>query len=296
MIVTDTSHAQVALSVLPAPLVREIESLARARRGGLSSLSEIRIRARGASHLVFSSGQVRLLRHVTEGELYEILSKITDSSLFAHRDTISRGFVSMPRGVRVGVCGRARYDGGRAVVSEISSLVFRIPPPRCEIADELYSAYLSSKAGMLIFSPPGVGKTTALRFLARDVSRNSGKRIVVVDERCEFDSETYSELSVDILSGYSRAEGIALAVRSLGAELIMVDELMGDECAEIEYSLQSGIPIIATAHAGSLSELLSKRELAQLISRGVFSTFVGISRSGGGYNVKTFGESECLSI
>ena len=77
----------------------------------------------------------------------------------------------------------------------------------------------------------------------------------------------------------------------------MVDELMGDECREIEYSFLSGIPIIATAHAGSLGELLMKRELAELISKGVFSTFIGIKRSMGKYSLEVAEDLDgCLNI
>ena len=120
---------------------------------------------------------------------------------------------------------------------------------------------------------------------------------MVVDERSEFDRAEFESSSVDILSGYSRKEGIELALRTLTAEVLMVDELMGDECREIEYSFLSGIPVIATAHAGSLSELFQKRELGELIAKGVFSTFVGIRRVGGGYTLSVSGEPDgCLNI
>ena len=293
----NNTAAEVALSVLPSGLRREICSIAEGRVGGLSSVREIRVRRGSASSLVFSKGQTPLVTRVCDGELYAILDRLTDSSLYAHRDTLSKGYVSMPRGVRVGVCGHARKEGERVTVSDVSSLIFRIPSQHCEISEQLYAAYREAVGGILIYSPPGGGKTTALRSLARDISRLEGRRIVVVDERSEIFCEDFSGLTVDVLCGYSRKEGIALAVRTLGAELIMVDELMGDECGEIEYSALSGVPVIATAHAGSLSELLSKRELCELISRGIFSTFIGISHSGGSYSLNVSGESyDCLSI
>ena len=292
-----TPRAEVVLEVLPSSLSREIRSVAGGRVGGLSSVSEIRVRSGGICSLVFSEGQLPLQTRVGEGELYSILSRLTDSSLYAYRDTITHGFISMPRGVRVGVCGHARSEGGELTVSNVGSLIFRIPPDRVEIAEKLYSAYREARGGIIIYSPPGVGKTTALRSLAENISRRDGTRIVVVDERSEFCREDFSGLTVDIVSGYSRGAGISLAVRTLGAELIMVDELMGDECREIEYSALSGVPVIATAHAGSVSELFSKKELARLISVGIFSTFIGIFKNGGRYNVTVSGEGvDCLSI
>ena len=284
------------LEVLPPELVRKIESVAKSRVGGIGDIRELRIRSGGTSFAVFSSGAVRL-GSLDEGEMQKIIKRITKGSLYAFRDTIARGYIPMDFGIRVGVCGHARYDGGELTVSDISSLVFRIPGGKCECAEQLYDAYMHTSGGILIYSPPGVGKTTALRALCGMISRRLGRRVVVVDERSEFDRREFEDCSVDILSGYSRREGIELALRTLGAEVLMVDELMGDECREVEYSFLSGIPVIATAHAGSLSELLCKRELSELISKGVFSTFIGISRQGGRYSVTVSEDlSGCLNI
>ena len=285
------------LEILPPELVRKIKSVADGRVGGIADIKELRIRSGGASFAHFSSGAVKLCTHTSEQEVQKIIKRITRGSLYAFRDTITRGYIPMDSGIRVGVCGHARYDGGEITVSDISSLVFRIPGGRCDFAEELYLAYQRSVGGILIYSPPGIGKTTALRSLAGLISRRDGRRVVVVDERSEFDRREFDSSSVDVLSGYSRKEGIELALRTLSPEVIMVDELMGDECREVEYSFLSGIPVIATAHAGSLSELLSKRELAELISRGVFSTFVGIRREGGRYSVSVSEDTDgCLNI
>ena len=285
------------LDVLPRGLVREIESVASTRVGGIEDIRELRIKRGGVSFAVFSTGALRLREVVRENEMSIIIRRITDGSLYAHRDTIAKGYISMASGIRVGVCGHARYDGGELSVSDISSLIFRIPSGKCEISEELYLAYKNSAGGILIYSAPGVGKTTALRALGGMISRRDGRRVVVVDERSEFDRADFENCSVDILSGYSRREGIELALRTLCAEVLMVDELMGDECRQIEYSFLSGIPVIATAHAGTLSEILQKRELAELISRGVFSTFIGIRKSGGKYSAVVSEDLEgCLNI
>ncbi len=285
------------LGVLPPELARQIEAVGRNRVGGVDSVREIRIRCPGASFVIFPSGSVRLDSRLSDEQVARIIRKITDGSLYAHADTIKRGYISMGDGIRVGVGGVARYDGGEPTVSNISSLVFRIPVRECEISEQLYSAYLDSAGGILIYSPPGVGKTTALRSLAGSISRRSCRRVVVVDERAEFDPAEFESCSVDLLSGYSRGRGIEIAVRTMSPEILMVDELMGDECREVEYSFLSGIPVIATAHAGSLSELLEKRELSGLISKGVFSSFIGISRVGGKYTVSVSKELDgCLSI
>ena len=164
--------------------------------------------------------------------------------------------------------------------------MFRIPGGDCEIAGELYTAFLTAKRGMLIYSPPGVGKTTALRSLAESVGGGgTPKRVCVVDERCEFSEEDYRECEVDILKGYQRRAGIEIATRTMSAEVIMIDEIGADDAESIRDVLRCGIPIVATAHAASYEEIKSKPSLASLLSTGAFDVFAGISADDAGYKL-----------
>jgi stage III sporulation protein AA len=231
---------------------------------------------------------LRLFSVLTEKEIEKIVERIFGGALYAHRDSIAEGYVSLPYGIRVGLCGRASYDGGRLVgVSDIRSLVFRIPTGGCAFSDELYDIFLGGVgSGMLIYSPPGVGKTTALRSLAYSAGRG-GLHVVVVDERGEFSPEDYHDSEVDILRGYRRREGIEIATRTMSADLIIIDELSGGESGQISEVSRCGIPLVASVHASSAEEVRIKPSLVPLISCGAFEMLVGISRRGDKYTLRT---------
>ena len=274
------------LSALPSALMREVIHIGASRKGFPSGLCEIRLRASGVCVLVFESECIRLVSRVSERELSQVLERITDGSLYAYRDTLAEGFVPLKGGVRVGVCGAAKYDGGELVgIHAISSMVFRLPFGECNFADSLAELFSSSvRSGMLIYAPPGGGKTTALRSLVKILSSGSlAKRVCVVDERCEFLPQEYLHCEADILRGYKRADGIEIAVRTLNPEIIVIDEIGAKEAEGLCAVMRCGIPVIATAHASSVAELLSKPGISAMTESGVFDLFVGIIKNEGSY-------------
>ena len=284
----NAESVQYVLSYLPTGLSDEISRILGGRRDGAGALHEIRIRAEGRSSLVFGSECVPLYYTVKQNEAEVIVNLLCEGALYAYRDSFANGYMTVRGGIRVGVCGYARYEGGELVgVSDIRSLAFRIPSEVCETEKEIYEAFLLSRRGMLIYSPPGIGKTTALRSLAASVgSGHNARRVCVVDERCEFRDGDYSSSEVDILRGYKRRSGIEIATRTMSPEVIMIDEIGGDDAESIRGVLKCGIPLVATAHASSLDEIRSKPSLLPLLNIGVFDVFVGIVREGGVYSVK----------
>lgn len=287
MILTKEKNAtKRVISVLPYSLSREIMGILGSR--GEASLSEIRLRSGGRASVKIGREHIPLCASVSSEELYTILCSICGGAVYAHRDTISMGYVSMPGGIRVGVVGTARYDASKlAGIDDVSSLVFRIPSGECSFADELCNIFRrETKRGMLIYSPPGVGKTTALRALA--LKLGGGKhpmRICIVDERQEFSGEDYSDCEVDIMTGYKKGAGLDIAVRTMSPDLVMIDEIGAAEAESVAAALLSGIPIAATAHAGSKDELFSRKALLPILDIDAFDTFVGISQTQTGYGL-----------
>ena len=273
------------LSYMPSRISGEISRLLKGRREGCLGLREIRIRAEGRCSINYLGDTVPLFETLTKNEVDQLVDLLCEGALYAHRDTIASGYITLRGGVRVGICGYARYEGGNLVgVSELRSLVFRIPGGECEVADELYTAFSEARCGMLIYSPPGVGKTTALRSLAESIGGGKlPRRVCVVDERCEFSEEDYSSCEVDILKGYSRRAGIEIATRTMSAEVIIIDEIGADDAESIRDVLRCGIPIVATAHAADFEEIKHKPCLATLLETGAFDVFAGISRTKSGY-------------
>ena len=277
--------AEYVLGYLPPAMAREIRTLCRVRRGGLSAVREIRIRKSARCSLLFPDESLPLSCIVGEREMEEMIRKISDGALYAHRDSIAGGYISLDFGVRVGLVGVARYEGERlAGVSSFSSVVFRIPGGECAFSEELCEVfYHSVRRGMIIYSPPGVGKTTALRSLA--ASLGVRMRVAVIDERREFYPDDYRALEVDILSGYKKAAGLEIATRTMSPEVLFIDEIGGGEVEALLGVVRCGIPLVATAHAGSVGELLLRRNLQPLFECGAFDVAVGISRESGGYRI-----------
>lgn len=267
-------------SVLPRALVYEISRLGAVRRDFPAALSEIRIRSRARSSLVISGENVPLFSSVSESEMRELYDRVLGGALYAHASEVRCGFVSMPYGVRVGISASRR--GAGELPSEISSLVFRIPSSPSECAGEIYELWKRERPrGMLIFSAPGGGKTSAIRGIAGRISRESLMRVSVIDERRELAAEDYSNAPIDILSGYTKAEGVEIAMRTLSPEVIVIDEIGNEGEAEALLSVgRGGVPIIATAHAEDLSEALGRRSVKLLCENGYLDLFIRLRREG----------------
>lgn len=271
---------QEILKFLPKELALEISSYAAAK----GTPQEIRLRRRGCSILIFDGESIALGR-VEEGTVDRVFFAVCRGAPYAYRDSIARGYLPLSGGVRVGVAGRAHYDGGCIVgVSDVESLVFRIPAGGCDFSARIVDICRRARGGVLIFSPPFGGKTTALRAVAAGLS--STRRVAIVDEREEIYTEELFGRNIDLLSGYRRAVGIGIATRCLAPQVIVTDEISAEDADEVIAALNSGVPIVATAHAGSLGELLSRGEMLRLVRSGAFSTAVGIYREGGRYTCR----------
>ena len=269
------------LLMLPRRIREEIKYVARSYKRGIFDISEIHLRTMGVSALRLSTRTVILKVRLTASEMAQTVEKITEGSFYTHRDTVTRGYVSLPGGIRVGICGSARHAEGKTLITAISSLCIRIPTGRCDFKDELYKLYKAFGTSMLIYSAPGGGKTTALRALARALGTGETSRTVIIDERSEFDRAEYLNCRVDILDGYEKREALAIAVRSMAAEVVLIDELT----EELWDCMRSGVRTVATIHASSVSELLSKPRLKPLLDGGVFPYVVGIFRENGKYKL-----------
>ncbi len=270
------------VGVLPYRLTDEI------RRLGMNTIEEIRLRSGKQASLTTPNGNVMLQTVLTRMELETVLQTVCDGSLYAHGDTLTQGYVTLAGGIRVGVCGRASVEDGHILgVYGVTGLNIRLPArhrsvgaPICRMLRAMHG-----EGGVLIYSAPGVGKTTLLRHVAAEMASGTHPlRVVVVDSRDEIAPFLDDpSLCLDVLSGYPKPQGIAIACRTMNAQLIVCDEI-GDraEAEAIVAAQNCGVPFVATAHASSVEALLRRSAIAALHQARVFEKYVGIVRRDGG--------------
>lgn len=257
-------------------------------RTSVSPIEEIRLRSGRVLTVTsrqksFGCGVV-----VGERELQEIFNRMCGGSLYAYEQTIREGFIPLAGGIRVGVCGSAACENGKIIgVHNITGLMIRIPHAIAVQTDALLKTFFEGCVGrgMLIYAPPGVGKTTLLRAVAACVSSPQyGRHTVIVDTRGELNVDLENPVyQLDVMSGYPRDVGIEIAVRTLGAQLIVCDEIgsMADAHATLGAS-NCGVPLIASAHAASLEELMERPAISVLHRAHVFEKYVRLRRRAGG--------------
>lgn len=272
--------------LLPPSIVRELRSVTASHGCGPGSLREIRLRATGLCSVVTEWGEIPLISGCSREQIGGVLDKITCERLHAYRGGIARGYLPLGHGVRVGLCGRAGYEGDRLLgVGDVSSVVFRLPFGKCGFARELYDEYISGGRGnLLIVSPPSGGKTTALRALAALVSSGEGaRRTAVIDDREELDPEDGSGSLLDMIRGYRRSDGVEIALRALSAQVVIMDEIGSAEDVRAVMECQgAGVELIATAHGDGEDVFLRRPILRPL--EGVFAQVAVLTRQGNGFS------------
>ena len=272
------------LSLLPQRIAAELTALSGGRHRFWDRLQELRLRVFGRSSIVFGDCQRPLRGSVSEEEMEALLLRLCKGSRYAFEECIAEGYLPFEGGIRIGVCGRARYEGEvLRGVCDVYSLIVRFPHGADFASPIVLEAFLQAKRGLLIYSPPGVGKTTALRALALALGKQDPpRRVVILDERLEFAPEEYKDATVDILRGYHRAQALHMAYRSMNPEVILLDEIGAREEADaLAALLRGGTIAVATAHAASREDLRLRGVLSPFFERGIFDVFLALERRNG---------------
>ncbi len=279
------------LKYLPEKVSSAVGRFAGELSGNDNYLSEIRLRANAPISVTYLDRNVVLFEGkfviCSEAEVLGTLQRLCEDSVHTYSETIREGFVSLENGYRIGVVGRAGGDSETIKnVYGISSLSIRLPHVVTGVGTAAMKyVYDGGRiCSTLFYSPPNVGKTTLVRDLARILSTGkSARRISIVDTRAEiYIRSLFSDSIADVLVGYPRAKGIEIATRTMSPEAIICDEIGTLEEAKAILSAQnSGVPLIATAHADSFDRLIKRPNMKTLYDSHIFRYYIGISRAPG---------------
>jgi stage III sporulation protein AA len=211
-------------------------------------------------------------------EVFQAAQALSGHALAARQRELRSGFLPLPGGHRLGVCGIMDDSGLR----EITSLCVRQCHQLIGAGEKVFPLILGKNA--LILGPPGAGKTTLLRDLVR-LHGMAGIQTGLIDERGEIaacrDGKPLLDVGplCDVVTGMEKAAAARLLIRSMAPGLIATDELGGPEDGgALNEAVRCGVRVLATAHARSTEDFIQRQGMAAVLP--LFDTAVILNAPG----------------
>jgi len=303
VIYIETSKSDVlsrdVLSLLPQRISSYLQLLSEKTK---EEIHEIRFRAGQIPSLCINDGEYLIneltsssieVKKISQEDIQEILSVMSQNSLYAFSEEIRGGFITLKGGHRVGIVGKTVCDSNKVQsIKYFSGLNIRISRQILNVADPILGYLIDNNIFLntLIVSPPRCGKTTILRDLVRQLSNGiphlgiRGQTVGLVDERSEIAAcykgipQNHVGIRTDVLDNCPKVEGIMMLLRSMGPGIIATDEIGSMEDADaILTALYSGVGVVATTHGSGLKDILYKPGLKRLIKDRAFNRIIILS-------------------
>lgn len=240
---------------------------------------EVRLRCGQPVQITGPSGKKQGTRPLSPEQIRLTLLALCGHSLAHREEALTQGFLPLPGGHRLGICGER---SGADLLSP-SSLCIRIAHPVLHAARDIFP--LVEGKNVLILGPPGSGKTTLLRDLVRRTAQRM--QVALADTRGEIAAcfQGVPQMDVgplcDVMSGGQKEEMMIMMLRSMNPQMIATDEIGTDADAKalLEIS-RCGVSILATAHARNLQEAKEREMLKNLLENRIFSHCVVLEKPG----------------
>ena len=258
---------------------------------GTKGLQEIRIYADKNAAVVKNSALMDTGVFIERETLSGIVQSMCRGSLYAVQTSLIEGFITLEGGHRVGVCGRCISEGKKVThMADISAICIRVAREIFGAADG-FMEYLKCNGKLyntLIISPPGCGKTTVLRDIARQLG--DCHKVCIADERseiaaCKCGVPTYNVGKFTcVMDAVPKAEGMAMLLRTMAPEVIITDETGSpEEERAILNLINCGVKIITSAHGYSEKDTLCRVFPEKTADKNIFERIIVLSsRNGAG--------------
>ncbi len=251
------------LDFLPARLISAVRHI------NLNKLYELRVRARKplyanlcGNYVCLSETGVCSPREAilpTQAEIEEILFSASGYSLYAVENQLKCGFLTGSCGERIGIAGAFVYEKDAVLsVHSATSLCIRIPHEILGCADDIYArCFQNGLCSLLLLAPPGEGKTTILRDLCRLVCQKTQKNVLVCDERGELSAGELGE-TADCMKFAGKLTAFTAGIRAMRPDVLVCDELFGDDYAAIKRAAECGLTVFASTHLKRFEDVPEK--------------------------------------
>ncbi len=277
----------------------------------LSDIEEIRLRCGRPLIIKTANGSFAVLENgvvspaiggayqISENDIKRVFSALCENSIYAYSEEIKQGYITIKGGHRAGFSGKAVVSNGKIEnIKDINSINIRIASQRIGSAGEYMGKILQNGrvTNTLIVSPPGCGKTTLLRDIARQLS-NSGKKVSVIDERGEIGAmhrgTPQNDIGVltDVIEDAPKDKGIEIMLRSMSPEVIICDEITGEgDIKALFKCFGAGVGVIASAHASSFEDVKERKLLAPILGKIGFNQIILLKRNEESLSKRVTGE------
>jgi len=132
---------------------------------------------------------------------------------------------------------------------------------------------LEQKKSILLLGRPGVGKTTAIREIARVLSDGMQKRVIIIDTSNEIAGDgdlphpsIGKSRRMQVSNHQNQHEVMIEAVENHMPEIIIIDEIGTElEAAAARTIAERGVQLVGTAHGNTLENLIKNPTITDLI-------------------------------